>query len=122
PTDRFLTAALGLTHDHTYPVAGAEQFDVHVYRIGAGGPHAELHVVVRDDLPRSRHGSGGVHHLALRVPIDAEIEGWASHLDELGYRHSGVVERHFFTSVYVREPNHVLIELATDGPGFDVDG
>jgi glyoxalase family protein len=25
-------------------------------------------------------------------------------------------------SVYVREPNHVLFELATDGPGFDVDG
>ena len=25
-------------------------------------------------------------------------------------------------SVYVREPNHILFELATDGPGFDVDG
>jgi glyoxalase family protein len=24
--------------------------------------------------------------------------------------------------VYVREPNGVLFELATDGPGFDVDG
>lgn len=122
PTDTFLTNALGLTHDHTYPVAEDERFQVHVYRIGEGGPHAEFHVVVRDDLPRSRHGSGGVHHVALRVPVDDEIDDWASHLDELGYRNSGVVGRHFFTSVYVREPGHVLIELATDGPGFDVDG
>ena len=33
-----------------------------------------------------------------------------------------MVDRHYFTSVYVREPNHVLFELATDGPGFEVDG
>jgi glyoxalase family protein len=32
------------------------------------------------------------------------------------------VDRHFFASVYVREPNGVLVELATDGPGFTVDG
>ena len=36
--------------------------------------------------------------------------------------HSGIVDRHYFTSLYVREPNHVLFELATDGPGFEVDG
>ncbi|MDQ3309667.1 MAG: ring-cleaving dioxygenase, partial [Gemmatimonadota bacterium] len=40
----------------------------------------------------------------------------------LGFMNSGVVERFYFTSVYVREPNHVLLELATDGPGFEVDG
>ena len=37
-------------------------------------------------------------------------------------RHSGIVDRHYFTSIYVREPNGVLFELASDGPGFDVDG
>jgi glyoxalase family protein len=84
--------------------------------------HAELHVRVRPDLPRARYGSGAVHHLALRVSNGAPMEEWASHLAELGYVNSGVVERYYFTSVYVREPNHVLIELATDGPGFQVDG
>ena len=29
--------------------------------------------------------------------------------------------RHYFRSVYFREPNGVLFELATDGPGFAVD-
>lgn len=122
PTDAFLTRGLGQTHDHAYPLSDDDRFQVHVYRIGDGGAHAELHVVVRDDLPRSRHGAGGVHHVALRVPLDHEIGNWAEHLDGLGYRNSGVVDRHYFTSVYAREPNHVLFELATDGPGFDVDG
>lgn len=122
PTDAFLRGALGLVLDHTYPLADDARFDVHVYRVGDGGAHAEVHVVVRDDLPRARYGSGGVHHVALRVPVDEQIGAWAAHIEEQGYRNSGVVDRHYFTSVYVREPNHVLFELATDGPGFDVDG
>jgi glyoxalase family protein len=122
PTDRFLTGALGLVQDHTYPVAGDESYSTYVYRAGKDGVRSELHVEVRDDLPRARYGAGGVHHLALSVPVDNEIDAWARHLDELGYRNSGVVDRHYFKSVYVREPNHVLFELATDGPGIDVDG
>jgi glyoxalase family protein len=122
PTDRFLTEALGLRPDRTYPVAGAPQYAVHVYAIGDGGAHAEVHVVVRDDLPRARYGAGGVHHVALRVPDGQRMEDWVERLDAAGYRNSGIVDRHYFTSAYVREPNHVLFELATDGPGFEVDG
>jgi glyoxalase family protein len=50
------------------------------------------------------------------------MHAWQAKLDALGYSNSGIVDRHYFTSIYVREPGHVLIELATDGPGFDVDG
>ncbi|HKG92019.1 MAG TPA: ring-cleaving dioxygenase, partial [Gemmatimonadaceae bacterium] len=122
PTDRFLVEALGLRRDRSYPLAGAPQFAVHVYAIGDGGPHAEVHVIVRDDLPRARYGSGAVHHVALRVPDGQRMEDWVARLNAAGYRNSGIVDRHYFTSAYVREPNHVLFELATDGPGFEVDG
>jgi glyoxalase family protein len=91
---------------------------VHVYRIG----DAEHHVVVRDDLPRSRNGSGAVHHLALRVADRTELNEWEGHITGRGYQNSGIVDRHYFTSLYVREPNHILYELATEGPGFEVDG
>jgi glyoxalase family protein len=47
---------------------------------------------------------------------------WVDRFNTLGYHNSGIVDRHYFTSLYVREPNHVLFELATDGPGFEVDG
>jgi glyoxalase family protein len=121
-TSRFLTEGLGLVHDHVYRLLDAPQHGVHVFRIGDGGAHAEVHVVVRDDLPRARYGAGGVHHVALRVPEGQRIADWATRLDALGFRNSGIVDRHYFASVYVREPNHVLFELATDGPGFTVDG
>ena len=121
-TDRFLTAALGLRHDHTYPLAESPQHPVHVYAIGDGGAHAEVHVVVRDDLPRAQYGAGGVHHVALRVPEGQHMSDWVERLNGLGYRNSGIVDRHYFTSAYVREPNGVLFELATDGPGFTIDG
>jgi glyoxalase family protein len=122
PTDRFLTDGLGLGRSHDYRLADDSPFTVHVYAIGTGGAHAEVHVVVRDDLPRTSYGAGGVHHVALRVPAGSRIAEWAEHLDALRYHNSGVVDRHYFQSVYVREPSHVLFELATDGPGFMVDG
>jgi glyoxalase family protein len=122
PTHQFLTEALGLRHDHAYPIAGAAPHSAHVYIIGDGGAHAEVHVLVRPDLPRSRHGAGGVHHVALRVPDGQPMADWVARLDAFGYGNSGIVDRHYFTSAYVREPNGVLFELATDGPGFDVDG
>jgi glyoxalase family protein len=122
PTDRFLTDALGLRRGHAYPLAEAPEFQVHVYHIGDGGAHAEVHVVVRDDLPRARYGAGAVHHVALRVPAGQEMADWVSRLDRLDYHNSGIVDRHYFTSAYVREPGGVLFELATDGPGFEVDG
>ena len=121
-TDRFLTEALGLRYDHSYPLAEEPQFQAHVYTIGEGGAHAQVHVNVRDDLPRARYGAGGVHHVALRVPEGQRMDDWIERLNSLGYRNSGIVDRHYFTSAYVREPNGVLFELATDGPGFDVDG
>jgi glyoxalase family protein len=123
PTDRFLSEALGLRHDHSYALSQAPQYQTHVYLIGDGGAHAELHVIVRDDLPRAQYGAGGVHHVALRVPEGqgqrmSEMSDWVNRLNAHSYRNSGIVDRHYFVSVYVREPNHVLFELATDGPGL----
>ena len=121
PTDRFLVDVLGLRRERTHQASDSAEHTVHVYAIGGGGAHAEVHVIVRDDLPRARPGAGGVHHVALRVPEGQSMAAWVARLDTAGYRNSGIVDRHYFTSAYVREPNHVLFELATDGPGFEVD-
>lgn len=37
------------------------------------------------------------------------------------FPNSGFVDRFYFRSLYFREPNGILFELATDGPGFDTD-
>jgi glyoxalase family protein len=121
-TDGFLTTALGLRDDHSYPLAETPEHEVHVYATGGGGTEAEVHVVIRNDLPSARYGAGGVHHVALRVAKRGSMADWVAHLDAHGYPNSGIVDRHYFTSIYVREPNGVLFELATDGPGLAVDG
>jgi len=75
---------------------------------------------VQPDLPVGQQGAGGVHHVAFRTP-DANYDAWAERLNELAIPNSGKVDRFWFRSLYLREPNGVLFEIATDGPGFAVD-
>ena len=93
---------------------------VHVYEMGWGGPAAELHVAVRPNLPRAPPGAGSVHHVAFRIP-DADYDVWAHRLKDVGMPNSGPVDRFYFRSLYFREPNGILFEIATDGPGFAAD-
>jgi glyoxalase family protein len=66
-------------------------------------------------------GAGITHHIAWRVPGDPELEAWRVRLAELGLRPTAAQERKYFRSVYFRMPDGILVELATDGPGFLVD-
>lgn len=68
-----------------------------------------------------RPGSGGVHHVAFRTPNDEEYDAWAKRLKEMRVPNSGKVDRFYFRSLYFREPNGILFEIATDGPGFATD-
>ncbi|WP_377290477.1 ring-cleaving dioxygenase [Rhizobium sp. SG2393] len=95
--------------------------EVHVFSMGEGGPAAELHVAVQPSLAPARQGAGSVHHVAFRVPDNAALTQWANRLNGMRVPSSGEVERYYFRSLYFREPNGVLFEIATDTPGFDVD-
>jgi glyoxalase family protein len=120
PTDALLQQGLAMRPVREYPHPEQAQHTVHVYEMGAGGAHAELHVAVQPGLPPARSGAGGVHHVAFRTP-DADYEAWAERLNTLGIPNSGEVDRFWFRSLYLREPNGVLFEIASDGPGFGVD-
>ena len=65
-----------------------------------------------------RVGIGGVHHIAFRVETPEEQEEWLSWLNSRGVPNSGLVDRHYFRSLYFREPGAILFEVATAGPGF----
>jgi glyoxalase family protein len=66
-------------------------------------------------------GAGSIHHIAFRVGNPDEQREWAQKIAEEGRRSSPIMERVYFQSLYFREPSGVLIELATDSPGFSVD-
>ena len=120
PTDAVLQKALNMRPVREYAHPEAPQDTVHVYEMGPGGAGAELHVAVQKTLPAARSGAGGVHHVAFRVPDDA-YDAWADRLNTLRIPNSGKVDRYWFRSLYFREPNGILFEIATDGPGFAVD-
>ena len=120
-TEAVLTQVMSMRRLRDYPDPVSPRHSVHVFAMGEGGAAAELHVAVRPDLPPARPGAGGVHHLAFRTPDDGEHRDWVRRLDGHGVPNSGVIDRFYFRSLYFREPNGILFELATDGPGFDAD-
>ncbi|MFJ8235756.1 ring-cleaving dioxygenase [Ureibacillus sp. NPDC094379] len=74
------------------------------------------------DGPSERPGRGSIHHLAIRVKNEQELEYWDQQVRERGFHSSGIVDRFYFKSLYFRESNGILFEIATDGPGFTADG
>ena len=118
PTAAVLTNVMNMRAVRTYGTGPT----THVYEMGdEGGPAAELHVAVEPRALPHSPGAGGVHHVAFRVPTFDQYDAWAARLRELRVPNSGPVDRFYFRSLYFREPNGVLFELATDGPGFDAD-
>lgn len=120
PTDLLLTRVFNMRQVRDCPHPDNPATRVHVFEMGGGGAHAELHVAVQPDLPVAQQGAGGVHHVAFRSR-DSDYDAWADRLNEFRIPNSGKVDRFWFRSLYVREPNGVLFEIATDGPGFGID-
>ena len=75
-----------------------------------------------DPAPEGRGipGAGTVHHVAWATNMD-EHEAWQQRVAEAGMRPTPVIDRFYFKSIYFREPNGILFELATLGPGFATD-
>jgi glyoxalase family protein len=113
PTDMVLTKLMNMT-------AAGRSGDTLIYRMDGPGAVGELHVTVDPSLPPAQQGAGGVHHVAFNIPY-ADYDAWASRLRSMRVPNSGPVDRFWFKSLYFREPNGVLFELATDAPGFATD-
>ena len=119
-TEQVLTGVMNMRRERDYAAPDANA-RIHVFAMGEGGPAAELHIVEQGNSQAARQGAGGVHHVAFRTPDNVQYEAWARRLNELGIRNSGEIDRFYFRSLYFREPNGILFEIATDGPGFATD-
>ncbi|MBE2999429.1 ring-cleaving dioxygenase [Nocardiopsis sp. HNM0947] len=78
-------------------------------------------VLARPSAERGLVAAGTVHHVAYRAPDGHAQEAWRQTLAEDGVGVTEIRDRSYFTSIYFREPGGVLLEIATDGPGFDYD-
>ena len=86
------------------------------------GPHSALTLF---DWPGSAHrarpGAGQTHHIAFRASSEDEQREWRDHLMSMGIQVSSVMDRRYFRSIYFQAPDGLLLEIATDGPGFTRD-
>jgi glyoxalase family protein len=119
-TEAVLTQVMNMRKVRDYATTSHTP-ETHVYEMGPGGPGAEIHVAVDPTLAPARPGAGGVHHVAFRTPDQDSLRQWIDRVGKAGLRSSGEVERFYFTSLYFREPNGILFEIATDVPGFSAD-
>ena len=89
-------------------------------RFAAAGPVGQ-YVDVLPTIRGGREGHGTVHHVAFQTPTDADQEAMREAVQSQGLRPTQQIDRHWFRSVYFREHNGVLFELATSGPGYTDD-
>ncbi|AVW90835.1 VOC family protein [Celeribacter baekdonensis] len=73
-------------------------------------------VFTSEDRTPGRHridqGPGSLHHLAFNVS-KVSFDHIVARLDARGITHSGPKDRGFMDSIYFREPNGMLVELAS---------
>ncbi|OAH52908.1 glyoxalase [Domibacillus aminovorans] len=91
-----------------------------IYQSVAGQSFGEI-VVEQKEGPSEKPGKGSIHHLAIRVKNEDELRYWDEVVKESGFQSTGIVDRFYFQSLYFRESNGILFEIATDGPGFTAD-
>src|SRR4051812_7620951 len=100
-------------------VLGARVLDGDAWELRGEGGGATIASAPPRTEP-GRQSAGSVPHVGGGTTV-AEHPGWAERLAEAGVQNPGVIDRHYFHSIYFREPSGVLFEIADDGPGFTVD-
>jgi glyoxalase family protein len=91
------------------------------FGLGEGKSGTYIDMRAAGAMSRGAWGTGSIHHLAWRVMDDSHQMEVREQVLREGAHPTPVIDRFWFKSVYFREPGGVLFELATDGPGFDVD-
>jgi glyoxalase family protein len=114
PTAEVLTGAFGFQ-------AQAQEGHVVRYRSGSDRLATVIDVRTAEGFLAGRQGTGSVHHVAFRAATDAAQADMVATLRTHGLHPTDQIDRCYFRSVYFREPGGVLLEIATDQPGFTVD-
>lgn len=87
----------------------------------AGAPGTLVTFFEWPTAPRGRFGVGGVHHLAFSTPTYETLLKWKRRLQDRGIPVSGPMPRGYFESLYFRDPDGQVLEIATAGPGYTFD-
>jgi glyoxalase family protein len=70
---------------------------------------------------RGRYGIGGTHHLAFETQDRDTLLQWKRWLTDSGIPVTGPYNRVYFESIYFTDPDGLILEIATRGPGWTLD-
>jgi glyoxalase family protein len=112
-TEKLLTENLGFEFV-------AEENNRRRFRGSGSNASAEIDLV-SSEAGFGQIAAGTVHHIAFRAADDDEQLKVREELVARGLNVTPVIDRQYFHSIYFREPNGILFEIATDGPGFLID-
>lgn len=73
------------------------------------------------ELDEGSVGRGSTHHFALSVGSEEELLAWRDYLVAQGAAVTEVMDRVYYKSLYLRDPDGHIVELATLAPGFTAD-
>jgi catechol 2,3-dioxygenase-like lactoylglutathione lyase family enzyme len=120
-TTAFYRDLLGLTLVH----AGTSDDDPdarhHWFSAGTGAPGTLISFLEYPSLPAGSVGAGSVQHFAFTVESAEEQVAWRDYLRSRGVQCTDVLDRGSFRSIYVRDPDGNIVEIATRGPGFGAE-
>jgi glyoxylase I family protein len=86
-----------------------------------GSPGTIITCLEYPELDEGVVGRGSTHHFALSVGSEEELAAWHDYLRSRGVPCTDVMDRTYFKSLYLRDPDGHLVELATLGPGVTAD-
>jgi catechol 2,3-dioxygenase-like lactoylglutathione lyase family enzyme len=86
-----------------------------------GRPGTLITCLEYEDLDAGSVGRGSTHHFALSVETEEELAAWRDYLVGRGVSVTEMMDRTYFKSVYLRDPDGHIVELATVGPGLTAD-
>jgi catechol 2,3-dioxygenase-like lactoylglutathione lyase family enzyme len=118
-THKFLDNLVGL--ESFSERANPDQEGTSLAEVGSGDNPGFLKYLTAPDARTGMVGKGNIHHIAVAVEEDEDQLKIKRKLDDAGVRNSGVIDRFWFKSLYFRDPDYNLLEVATKKPGYGVD-
>ena len=85
----------------------------HLYFGDEGGTPGTLVTCLEyPQLDEGKVGPGSTHHFALAVDSEEELQGWHDYLRSRGVPCTDVLDRDLYKSIYLRDPDGHIVELA----------